>query len=124
MHIFRSFLHILPYTHWRNDTDQQDRHNTFFQNNSIYDIYIYYDKFCTEILSHDGTINYMNNNLDMKGQSISNTSQLSAITYVYTPTLRATNIDLSDVSSSGATDLTIIRLNFFHGIKCQEWHIY
>ena len=53
-------------------------------------IYIYYDKFFTEILSHDGTNNYMNNNLDMKGQSISNTSQLSAITYVYTPTLRAT----------------------------------
>ena len=97
---------------------------TLFFKTTQYMIYIYYDKFCTEILSHDGTINYMNNNLDMKGQSISNTSQLSAITYVYTPTLRATNIDLSDVSSSGATDLTIIRLNLFHGIKCQEWHLY
>ena len=49
----------------------------------------------------------MNQNLDMKRKSISNASQLSALTFVYTPTLRATNIDFSDVANSGATDLII-----------------
>ena len=48
-----------------------------------------YDKFFNDIFGHDGTKNYMNQNLGMKGKSISNASQLSAITYVYTPTLRA-----------------------------------
>ena len=49
----------------------------------------------------------MNQNLDMKGKSISLASQLSALTYVYTPTLRATNIEFWDVSNTGATDLII-----------------
>ena len=36
----------------------------------------------------------------MSRKFISNGSQLSAITYVYTPTLRATNIEFSDVENS------------------------
>ena len=59
------------------------------------------------MFGHDGILNYMNQNLDMKGKSISLASQLSALTYVYTPTLRATNIEFWDVSNSGATDLKI-----------------
>ena len=47
----------------------------------------------------------MNQNLDMKGKSISLASQLSALTYVHTPKLRATNIEFWDVSNTGATDL-------------------
>ena len=47
----------------------------------------------------------MNQNLVMKGKSISLASQLSALTYVYTPTLRATNIEFWDVANTGATDL-------------------
>ena len=49
----------------------------------------------------------MNHNLDMKGKSISNATQLSALTYVYTPTIRATNIEFWDVGTSGDTDLKI-----------------
>ena len=48
-----------------------------------------------------GTLNYMNQNLDMKGQAISNACQLSALTCVDTPTLRATSIVFSDVEHSG-----------------------
>ena len=61
--------------------------------------------FFTEICGHDGTNNYMNHNLDMKGKSVFNANPLLSLTYVYTPTLRATNIELSDVSTSGAIDL-------------------
>ena len=49
----------------------------------------------------------MNHNLDMKGKSISLASQLSSLTYVYTPTIRATNIEFWDVANIGATDLKI-----------------
>ena len=49
----------------------------------------------------------MNHHLDMKGKSISLASQLSALTYVYTPTLRATKIEFWDVANTGATDLII-----------------
>ena len=49
----------------------------------------------------------MNHNLDMKGKSISLASQLSSLTYVYTPTIRATNIEFWDVANIGATDLII-----------------
>ena len=49
----------------------------------------------------------MNHHLDMKGKSISLASHLSALTYVYTPTLRATNIEFWDVANTGATDLII-----------------
>ena len=47
----------------------------------------------------------MNHNLDMKGKYISNASHLSTLTSVYTPTLRATNIEFSNVANTGATDL-------------------
>ena len=47
----------------------------------------------------------MNQNLDTKGKQISNATQLSTITYMYTPTLMATNIEFSDVATSGASDL-------------------
>ena len=43
----------------------------------------------------------------MEGKSISNDTQMSSITYAYTPTLRATRIMFSDVASSGATGFTI-----------------
>ena len=61
--------------------------------------------FFIEIFGHDGTITYMNHNLDLKGQTIANANQLSAITCVYTPTWGALNIEFSDVGNSGATDL-------------------
>ena len=67
----------------------------------------FYDKFFTEIFGHDGTSKYMNQNLDMKGKSISNAIQLSSITYVYTPAWRAMHIEFSDVASGKATDLLI-----------------
>ena len=41
----------------------------------------------------------------MNGKLISLASQLSTLTYVYTPTLRATNIEFSDVANTGATNL-------------------
>ena len=46
-------------------------------------------------------------NLYIQGQSISNAIQWAAITYVYTPRVRATHIKCSGVAASGATDLTI-----------------
>ena len=49
----------------------------------------------------------MNQNLDMKGKSISVANQLSALTYVYTPTIRATNIEFWDVATTGDTDFKI-----------------
>ena len=49
----------------------------------------------------------MKQNLDMSRQSIPDVSQLSTLTLVYTPTLRATSIEFSDVANSGATDLII-----------------
>ena len=49
----------------------------------------------------------MNQNLDMKGNSISLASQLSAVPYVYTPELRATTVEFWDVANTGATDLII-----------------
>ena len=49
----------------------------------------------------------MNHALDMKGKSIYNANQLSALTSVNTPTLRATTVEFSDGSASGATDLII-----------------
>ena len=55
--------------------------------------YKFYDKYLTETFGHDGTNNYMRHHLDMKGKSISNATQLSALTYVYTPTIWATNIE-------------------------------
>ena len=72
-------------------------------------------RFFTEITGHDGTNNYMNPDLDMKEKSISLASQLSTLTYVYTPTIRATNIEFWDVASTGATDLIIKnRFDQFH----------
>ena len=50
----------------------------------------------------------MNHALDMKGKSIYNAYELSALTYAYTPTVGSTYINLSDASTSGATDLIII----------------
>ena len=47
----------------------------------------------------------MNQNLDTKGNSISNASQVSSIAFVYTLILRATDIEFSDVAKSGASDL-------------------
>ena len=67
--------------------------------------YKFYDKYLTETFGHDGTNNYMRHHLDMRGKSISNATQLSALTYVYTPTIRATNIEFWDVETSGVTDL-------------------
>ena len=40
-------------------------------------------------------------------KSISLANQLSTLTYVYTPTIRATNIEFWDVANIGATDLII-----------------
>ena len=65
------------------------------------------NQFYNEIFGHDGTNNYMNQNLDMKGKSVSLASQLSTLTYVYTPTLRATNIEFWDVANIGAIDLRV-----------------
>ena len=79
--------------------------------------YLYYDNFITDALSHDGTNNYMNHNLDMKGKSISGATQLSALTYVYTPTIRATNIEFWDVATTGDTDL-IIKSGLFNFMSC------
>ena len=69
--------------------------------------YVVYANNCSEIFGHDGTNNYMNHALDMKGKSMSNANQLSALTFVNTPTLRAPKMEFSDVSASGATDLII-----------------
>ena len=63
-----------------------------------------YDRFFIEIFRHDGINNCMSQNLGMKAKSISNASQLSAITNAYAPTLRATNIEFTDVANTGATD--------------------
>ena len=68
---------------------------------------MYDDKFSTEIFGHNGVDKYMNHNLDMKGKFISLASQLPSLTYVYTPTIRATNIEFWDVANIGATDLII-----------------
>ena len=80
--------------------------------------------FFNEIFGHDGTNNYMNQNLDMKGKSISFATQLSALTHVYTPTIRATNIEFWDVANTGATYLIIksgltnfIAFNTINGIN-------
>ena len=64
-------------------------------------------KLSTEIFRHDGTNNYINHNLDIRGKSKSPASQLSALTYVYTSTIRATNIEFWDVANIGATELII-----------------
>ena len=48
-----------------------------------------------------------NQHLEMTRNSIFATTELSTITYVYTPTLRATHIESSDVATSGANNLTI-----------------
>ena len=62
----------------------------------------------TETFGHDGTNNYMHHNLVMKGMSISEATSLSALSYVYTPTVRTRNIEFWDVDTSGGTDLNII----------------
>ena len=84
--------------------------------------YKIYDEFLTELFGHDGTNNYMNHNLDMKGKSISLASQLSAINYVYTPTVRATNTEYWDVATTGDTDLKIksgaTNFMFFNTSNC------
>ena len=49
----------------------------------------------------------MNQNLDVIRKSISLANQLSTLTDVYTPTIRATNIEFWDVANTGATDLII-----------------
>ena len=67
----------------------------------------FYDKFFIEIFGHDGIKNFMHHNLDMKGKPKSLASHLSTLTYVYTPTIRATNIEFWDVANIGATDLII-----------------
>ena len=64
-------------------------------------------KLSTEIFGHDGTNNYINHNLDIRGKSKSLASQLSSLTYVYTPTNMATNIEFWDVANIGATELII-----------------
>ena len=70
--------------------------------------YKIYDKFLTETFGHDGTNNYMRHNLVMKGMSISEATNLSALSYVYTPTVRTRNIEFWDVDTSGSTNLNII----------------
>ena len=45
--------------------------------------------------------------MDIRGKSISPASQLSALTYVYTSAIRATNIEFWDVANIGATELII-----------------
>ena len=50
--------------------------------------YKLYDKFLTETFGHDGENNYMRHQLDMRGNSIFGASSLSALSYVYTPTVR------------------------------------
>ena len=74
----------------------------------------------TEIFVHDGA-DYLSNR-----KCISNAIQLSAITFAYTPTLRSTNIEFSDVATSGATgfiiksgSLTFMAFNVSDGI-----HVY
>ena len=75
----------------------------------------FYDKILIETFGHDGTNNYMNHNLDMKGKSLTTATQLSALTYVDTPTIRTTNIEFWDVATTGDTDLIIKnRFNQFH----------
>ena len=49
----------------------------------------------------------MNQHGDMQGNAISKATQLSSITYVYTPAWRAMHIEFSDVASGKATDLLI-----------------
>ena len=63
------------------------------------------EKFFTELFGHDGSNNYVNHAVDLKGKSIYNSNQLSSLTSVNTPTLRAAIIEFSDASTSGATDL-------------------
>ena len=46
----------------------------------------------------------MHQSLDMNSNSIIYASQLTALSYVQTPTLRATLIEFYDVATSGATD--------------------
>ena len=60
----------------------------------------------------------------MKGTSISLASKLSARTYVYTPTLKAPNIEVYAVTTSGATDsllnsgsTSFMIFNATHGIN-------
>ena len=70
--------------------------------------YKFYDKYSTEIFGHDSTNNYMLHHLDMRGKSIHNATNLSALTHVYTPTVRTRNIEFWDVDTSGSTNLNII----------------
>ena len=49
----------------------------------------------------------MRHNLVMKGMSISEATNLSALSYVYTPTVRTRNIEFWDVDTSGNTNLNI-----------------
>ena len=50
----------------------------------------------------------MHHHLDMKGKSIHDATNLSALSYVYTPTVRTRNIEFWDVGTSGSTNLNII----------------
>ena len=70
--------------------------------------YKFYDKYSTETFGHDGTNNYMLHHLDMRGKSIHAATNLSALSYVYTPTVRTRNIEFWDVDTSGSTNLNII----------------
>ena len=65
--------------------------------------YLFFCVFLSEIFGFDGTSKYINLHLHMQGKPISNATQLAPTTYVYTPTLRATHIEFSDVATSGAT---------------------
>ena len=64
--------------------------------------YKFYDEYFTETFGHDGTNNYMRHHLDMRGKSIFDATQLTAITYVYSPTIRTTTIEFwnNDVNNA------------------------
>ena len=81
---------------------EQTKHDCLKETN-----YTFNDNLYTEIFGYDGTTYYMNQSLDMKGKTISNAIQLSALLYVYALTLSATNIEFSDVATSGATAFII-----------------
>ena len=48
----------------------------------------FYDNAYTDICEYDGTRMALNQHAVMNGQSISNATQLSALSYVHTPTVR------------------------------------
>ena len=92
-------------------TDGGSYFNNTIPTNRVYETllflaskYKFDDKYFTETFGHDGTNNYMRHHLDMNGKSIFDATQLTAITYVYSPTIRTTTIEFWNNDINNAID--------------------